>query len=149
MSKLPDTICSAPFFKLELDNAFRFRPCCKFEGGYKVDEKFSFEDAWNSQGRKNLIKDFLDGKKPTQCRECWVEEELNVPSYRSHMLDVIPKSTIEQSLNDENIYPKSLDIKVSNLCNMKCRICGPGASSLIAKEYLKQIMSFLNVKQKY
>jgi len=137
MSKLPDTICSAPFFKLELDNAFRFRPCCKFEGGYKVDEKFSFEDAWNSQGRKNLIKDFLDGKKPTQCRECWVEEELNVPSYRSHMLDVIPKSTIEQSLNDENIYPKSLDIKVSNLCNMKCRICGPGASSLIAKEYLK------------
>ena len=59
MSKLPDTICSAPFFKLELDNAFRFRPCCKFEGGYKVDEKFSFEDAWNSQGRKNLIKDWV------------------------------------------------------------------------------------------
>ncbi len=137
MNKLPDTICSAPFFKLELDNAFRFRPCCKFEGGYEVDEKFSFEDAWNSQGRKNLIKDFLDGKKPKQCRECWVEEELNVPSYRNHMLDVIPKSTIEQSLTDENIHPKSLDIKVSNLCNMKCRICGPGASSLIAKEYLK------------
>ena len=137
MNKLPDTICSAPFFKLELDNAFRFRPCCKFEGGYEVDKKFSFEDAWNSQDRKNLIKDFLDGKKPTQCRECWVEEELNVPSYRNHMLDVIPKSTIEQSLTDENIHPKSLDIKVSNLCNMKCRICGPGASSLIAKEYLK------------
>ena len=137
MSKLPDTICSAPFFKLELNNGFKFRPCCKFEGEYSADKKFSFEDAWNSQDRQNLIKDFLDGKKPTQCRECWVEEELNVGSYRNHMLDVIPKSIIEQSLNGENIYPKSLDIKVSNLCNMKCRICGAAASSLIAKESLK------------
>ena len=137
MSKLPDTICSAPFFKLELDNTFRFRPCCKFEGGYEVDEKFSFEGAWNSQDRKNLMKDFLDGKKPKQCRECWVEEELDTWSYRNHMLDVIPKSIIEQSLDGENIYPKSLDIKVSNLCNMKCRICGPAASSQIAKEFLK------------
>ena len=137
MSKLPDTICAAPFFKLELDNAFRFRPCCKFEGEYKVDKKFSFEDAWNSQDRQNLIKDFLDGKKPKQCRECWVEEELNVGSYRNSMREWIPDSEIEKYLNKEEFYPKILDIKISNLCNMRCRICGPGASSQIAKEFLK------------
>ena len=137
MSKLPDTICSAPFFKLELDNAFRFRPCCKFEGEYKTDKKFSFEEAWNSEGRKKLIKDFLDGKKPTQCRECWVEEELNVGSYRNSMREWIPDSEIEKYLNKEEFYPKILDIKISNLCNMRCRICGPGASSQIAKEFLK------------
>jgi organic radical activating enzyme len=51
---------------------------------------------------------------------------------------------IEQN-SIENLI--SLDIKLGNLCNFKCRICGPDSSSKIAEEQVKHFESTINLKQ--
>ncbi len=34
--------------------------------------------------------------------------------------------------------PRAMDLKLNNVCNLKCRICGPQASSTFLKEYQEQ-----------
>jgi MoaA/NifB/PqqE/SkfB family radical SAM enzyme len=41
---------------------------------------------------------------------------------------------------------KSLDIKLGNLCNFKCRICNAGSSSRIAEEQIKHFGSTFDLK---
>jgi hypothetical protein len=61
-------------------------------------------------------------------------------------------------------HPAYYEIRPSNVCNLQCRMCGPGSSQLIGKEYLKlnlisklppaersdfSIVDFTNLKKLY
>ena len=142
--KYPKTLCTAPWTNFQLDVNGAVRPCCKFEQPNK-ESKYQFpnlkdasiQEIWNSDTYVQLRKDFLDGEKPAECRACWEEEKAGAKSYRQSMdfRSKLPKDYDFANLKPDTPY--SLDLKLSNVCNLKCRICGPVASSLWLKEHME------------
>lgn len=142
--KYPKTLCTAPWTNFQLDVNGAVRPCCKFEQPNKASKyqfpnlkEASIDEIWKSDTFVQLRKDFLAGEKPVECRACWEEESSGAKSYRQSM-DF--RSKIDEDYDFNDIQPEtpfSLDLKLSNVCNLKCRICGPVASSLWLKEYME------------
>ncbi len=108
----------------------RLSPCCEFNGYVKqlnnnktLNEQIV--EYWNND-RLELIREFKSGKYPDGCIECQKNEELSDDSYRIR--------GFKWFKNDSTDYPTSCDIRMSNMCNLKCRMCGTYASSMIQKE---------------
>jgi organic radical activating enzyme len=92
----------------------------------------------NSQAMQTLREDFLAGKKPQTCRRCWNEERAGRTSKRMHTLDRL-KHMIDSNVSwTADAMPLMfLDLKLGNICNLKCRICGSWSSSQFAAEEIK------------
>ena len=85
---------------------------------------------------RKLRQQFIDGEQPETCRKCWNEENSNRTSKRMHTLErlkhVMPVE--EWSIDAKPLM--FLDLKLGNICNLKCRICGSWSSSTFATEEL-------------
>ena len=118
--------------------------CCHTFSSQVANEKKFFGkglsplEAFNSDYIKKVRLDMLDGKTPDACQVCDKFEESNTISHR---LQVNQRFHLYSKLfdytNDDgsvNNPPFYLDIRFGNLCNFKCRMCGPEASSSWYKE---------------
>jgi radical SAM protein with 4Fe4S-binding SPASM domain len=141
-----DTFCALPWINLSTDVNGSLRPCCKFAQPDTTNEyqlpnmkEGSLDILWNDQRFQNLRQAFLDGKKPKECQSCWDEESAGINSFRVQFAKdkKIDTSTMlfEPIVNSG---PRAMDLKLNNVCNLKCRICGPQASSTFLKEYQEQ-----------
>jgi MoaA/NifB/PqqE/SkfB family radical SAM enzyme len=102
-------------------------------------EKFSllsadFRDIQNSDSMRELRQQFLAGKKPQTCRKCWNEERAGRTSKRMHTLDRLKHMLPDQEWTQDAKPLMFLDLKLGNICNLKCRICGSWSSSQFAAE---------------
>jgi sulfatase maturation enzyme AslB (radical SAM superfamily) len=93
-----------------------------------------FTAIQNSNHMQELRTEFLLGQRPDTCRKCWNEEDAGRTSKRMHTLD-----RLKHSLKDDNWSRDAkplmfLDLKLGNICNLKCRICGSWSSSQFAGE---------------
>lgn len=138
--KLPKHLCPIPWISLEVETLGTFAPCCQYEFSAKIKGKDgkpmnmlqgdSIQQAFMSDDMKNLRQSFLNGEKPSGCHTCWVEE--SVPGRKSKRLNSYAK--FRPILKDidwhgENHKIRYLDLKLGNICNLKCRICGAWSSS--------------------
>lgn len=136
---LPNSICMLPWISLEITPMGTFRPCCIYREdipNMSVHQGHSIHDAQHSEYMQDLRKQFLEGKKPNGCQSCW-QEEL-IPSRISKRKSTFIKCKdikIEYTENDVTI--NFLDIKLGNICNLKCRICGSWSSSKWAQEEIE------------
>lgn len=74
----------------------------------------------------NKMRTLLDqGVELTECESCWVQERDNIKSRREY------KNNFYKTDKD-NITIKKLDLRISNKCNLQCKMCVPGASDQIA-----------------
>lgn len=151
---LPETFCFSPWAHLEISSQGEFRPCCVYKESIKDSngrvfniETDDIQTVYHSQYLSNLRQQFLEGKKPNGCSNCWYKEQYAGDSNRrwftTHLGLIGQTLTIEQE-SIKNLV--SLDIKLGNLCNFKCRICDPISSSKIADEYSKHFNTPLDVK---
>jgi pyruvate-formate lyase-activating enzyme len=85
---------------------------------------------------RNLRAQFLAGEKPQTCRKCWNEERAGRASKRIHTLDRLKHMLPDQEWTQDAKPLMFLDLKLGNICNLKCRICGPWSSSQFATEEL-------------
>lgn len=122
-------------------------PCCVADSDLPVttlkkDE--SILQMMNSENFKRLRKDMLSDKPSPECKRCYDLELLGTWTMRqSHnkrrgfeYIDLISQTNDDGSIDEFQM--KYMDIRFSNLCNMKCRSCGPGCSSQWAEEYVKK-----------
>jgi MoaA/NifB/PqqE/SkfB family radical SAM enzyme len=99
-----------------------------------------FTAIQNSTSMQNLRQQFIDGRQPQTCRKCWREERSGRTSKRMHTLD-----RLKHMLADETEWTTAakplmfLDLKLGNICNLKCRICGSWSSSTFATEELANL----------
>jgi MoaA/NifB/PqqE/SkfB family radical SAM enzyme len=98
------------------------------------NEKFSlmtadFQDIQNSDHMRTLREQFLAGEKPQTCRRCWMEERAGRTSKRMHTLDRMKHMGISSDWTADAKPLMFLDLKLGNICNLKCRICGSWSSS--------------------
>lgn len=140
---LPDTICPLPWLNLSTDVNGSSRPCCKFaqpspDSAYQLTNlrDGDLEEVWNGPAMRRLRQDFRAGVRPGECASCWNEEAAGVPSFRQTYRSDRGIHTEPDYASDTPAHPAALDLKLTNACNLKCRICGPVASSLWLREEL-------------
>jgi MoaA/NifB/PqqE/SkfB family radical SAM enzyme len=141
-----DQFCVLPWVSLETSPIGTVRPCCLADNEL-VDElgnKFnlataSFSEIQNSQDMQQLRQEFLIGKRPSTCRKCWNEESAGRTSKRMHTLDRLKHMILDEEWTPAARPLMFLDLKLGNICNLKCRICGSWSSSTFATEELQAL----------
>jgi MoaA/NifB/PqqE/SkfB family radical SAM enzyme len=128
------TFCMHPFTGLATREDGAVKVCCRSQPVGWIQEQ-SIEDIWNGNAMREVRRQVLCGERPEVCKPCFDLEDQGVESLRQrHINGVIPEARI-------NLYPNALDnlcedytmpfefptmeIKLNNLCNLKCRMCNP------------------------
>ena len=138
-----DTFCILPWMHLATNSSGNLRVCCNSTPGKNLIRKddgspyklYSDDllEAWNSPVYKKIRQEFLNGKKPDMCQRCFREEEVGIESARQFV-----NSKWKEDLQYDNNAPfniKYIDLRLGNLCNLKCRMCNPFASNQWIKEW--------------
>lgn len=135
------TFCVLPWISLEASPIGTVRPCCLADNELVDNQgnKFnlvsaSFKDIQISNDMTKLRQQFLAGQQPQTCRKCWMEERAGRTSKRMHTLDRLKHIVGSQSWTEDAKPLMFLDLKLGNICNLKCRICGSWSSSQFATE---------------
>jgi len=139
-SKVSDTYCVLPFNHMNFHPNGNVSVCCVSQmyppdSGFYKDEHNdmlnlkdqTINDMWNSASLQIIRKEMLEGKKPACCSGCY---------------DIEANGGISRRLNENKRWknitkPKVefLDLRVSNLCNLKCLMCYPDSSSALMSDY--------------
>jgi len=136
-----DKFCVLPWISLEASPIGTVRPCCLADDEILDNQGNKFELATanfaaiqNSRHMQKLRSEFLAGRRPETCRKCWNEEDVGRTSKRMHTLDRLKHSLNEIEWSSDSKPLMFLDLKLGNICNLKCRICGSWSSSQFAAE---------------
>ena len=119
-------------------------PCCVADSTKpvsKINKGESIIQMMNSTDYKKMRLDMLEDKPVEACRRCYDLELMGTWTMRqSHnkrrgleYIDLI-KDTTQPDGSLSEFKMKYMDIRFSNMCNMKCRSCGPACSSQWAQE---------------
>lgn len=142
-----EVFCMAPWIQLHAQTNGKVAPCCmsSIHGGNELGDlraNPNLADAWNSDNMKQLRMNMLEGKKSSICTHCYDYEKVGKFSERNqynrdykryiHRIDATLKDGTLKELNVPLI-----DIRFSNKCNYKCRICDSVYSSLWYEEEMK------------
>lgn len=113
-------------------------PCC--QAPWQEEQAFgnmnsqTLSQVWTGDKINTFRKSMLYGKVDERCQGCFKKEKAGFTSLRQitnkNYADKIP--IVQQSAqNSENwtAPPVYFDIRFSNVCNLKCRMCGPWSSS--------------------
>jgi len=139
---MSDKICILPWISIETSPIGTARPCCLAKDeipGYNL-KQHTLEEIYHSEYMQNLRRDFLAGNKPETCQRCWDEEAAGRTSKR--MNSKIRLKEHVDAIDFNNTDPNQLwfiDLKLGNICNLKCRICGSWSSSKWAKEEIDYV----------
>jgi MoaA/NifB/PqqE/SkfB family radical SAM enzyme len=142
-----ETFCFYPFLELSTNPGGHLKPCCYYKTPlYHADKKVisifngdTFDTAWNSQDLVNLRKNLHQGKMPSSCSICERDGSASmrarsVHEYKNNMDTLsLVHSTISNNYTATHT-PTILELKPSNLCNLKCVMCNSYDSSQVAKE---------------
>ena len=137
--KLPNTICMLPWISIETSPMGTARPCCLARENIDgIDFRtHTIEDAYKSEYMQKMRQQMRAGEKPATCKLCWDEEAAGRTSKRMHsrtrLKDLYTQIDWENDTPDQLWF---LDLKLGNICNLKCRICGSWSSSKWAAEEL-------------
>ena len=141
-----DKFCVLPWISIEASPIGTVRPCCLADdeildnNGNKFElSTANFADIQNSNHMRGLREQFLAGQKPQTCRKCWNEERGGRTSKRMHTLDRLKHSIADTEWTADAKPLMFLDLKLGNICNLKCRICGSWSSSQFATEEINQL----------
>ena len=126
----------------------RVMPCCIADSDMPTSEIRNDESIiqmMNSEKYNDLRSKMMKDEAVPECKRCYDLETMGEWTMRqSHNrrrgLDYV--DYISDVTNDDGslkeFQMKYMDIRFSNICNMKCRSCGPSCSSLWSQEFLEQ-----------
>ena len=133
----PEHFCILPWINQEARTNGEVGVCCVMQEtvpDMNLADGATLKDAWDSKWLADLKEDFLAGEKPKACYNCWNEEDAGIDSKRLREL-----RKFAHHVDDlEHAKPKSMDLKLGNICNTKCRICTGFASSQWVPEEIER-----------
>lgn len=136
-----------PWISIETSPIGTARPCClaideinQADGTKYSLKENTLEEIYHSDYMQNLRQEFLNGTKPRTCQRCWDEEAAGRTSKRINSR--VRLKEYYDAIDWNNLNPDQLwfiDLKLGNICNLKCRICGSWSSSKWAKEEIDYV----------
>ena len=139
-----DAFCVLPWIHMHPWPDGRVFTCCLSEHDQPIGDlnEQTLEEVYNSETMKKFRLEMLAGKKISNCNRCYEQEGYGHETLRirsneefmqdhelwSHKKDIV-KSTREDGTVDGGVNMTYVDMRFSNICNMRCRTCGPDLSS--------------------
>lgn len=113
------------------------QPCCMSPFGTSLgnlNEK-SLDEIWNGNAMKKARRRLLKDMPLSTCEGCYEKERSSNWSLRKasiikyhNSVKLYLKNTLEDGTSNDS-KPTYWDIRFSNICNMRCRMCGHFSSS--------------------
>ena len=119
-----------PFTGLATREDGAVKICCR-SAPIGFIQNSTLEEIWNNDTIRLVRNQVLNGGRPEVCKPCFDLEDQGVESLRQrHINGVIPEARINLYPNTplQEIMPfefPTIEIKLNNLCNLKCRMCNP------------------------
>lgn len=137
------TFCVLPWMHLATNASGNLRVCCNStpsknfitrpDGSpYKL-YRDDLTEAWNSKVYTTIRQQMIDGEQPDMCQRCFREEAVGLKSARQAWNQKWQQDR-EYTL-DAPFEIKYVDLRLGNLCNLKCRMCNPYASNQWVQEW--------------
>lgn len=134
MDKMSKTFCMHPFTGLATRQDGAIQACCRSHPVGWI-QKETLEEIWNNESMREIRRQVLNGERPAACEPCFNLEDQGVESLRQrHINGVIPEARINlypdalSKLGEDYTMPfeiPTMELKLNNLCNLKCRMCHP------------------------
>lgn len=156
---MSNTLCPLPWIHYATRNNGNLRVCChanvsSTQGTLKSDEgipltttNVPIKESRNAKALKQIRKTMLEGAWPKDCSRCQKEESNNLTSRRQMETEkwsaLFNKEAAEAWTNEDgSISPDevplvSYDLRFGNVCNLRCRMCGPTDSNSWYSDYVK------------
>ena len=101
-------------------------------------------DIMNNDNHKAARVQMMNNERPAACSRCFTEEDRGLPSRRTFELTHFPKFSINEAsaITDATGHMSTIslgypELRLGTTCNVKCRTCNAGSSSLWQPEFLK------------
>lgn len=148
-----DKLCVLPFTHLATHPNGNVSLCCvsdhvkcashaQTNGQILSLNRNTVDEVFNSDLFKKTRLEMLAGKEPYPCRRCYDEERKGIKSKRLKENEEYLKTSediIARTKDDGTLVPEFtfIELRLGNICNLKCRTCNPVSSSKWVAEYKK------------
>lgn len=171
---MSNTFCPLPWIHIATRPNGDVRVCCtaNASGAGDIDNKeiglvknngitmnlrdHTIEEIWNSDQMKTTRLQMLNNIIPNSCKKCFEEETKGIKSKRYWETEVWKDrlnldSIVSQTASDGSL-PVNIpyfDLRLGNMCNLKCIMCSPHDSSSWIKDWKLQYPKYkvLDLKQ--
>ena len=148
IKKYPPNICLAPFAYLTFDPNKNVSPCPALGGSVWKFPEQTMKQIWENENVVEFRNKMLNNERHDVCARCWEEEEIGFTSQRTRLWDmcadpdgtatnILESGRTPQDVLEPATYlkgPMQLAIKISNVCNLRCRSCNSRDSITLAVE---------------
>ena len=163
------TFCPLPWIHLATRPNGDVRVCCtaNASGAGKEDNKtaglvkkdgvamnlrdHTIEEVWNSEHMRRTRLQMLNDEIPESCRKCFYEESKGIVSKRQWETEVwnqrLDIDSIVAQTDEQGNVPVNIpyfDLRLGNVCNLKCVMCSPHDSSSWIKEWKLMYPKYTN-----
>ena len=164
-----NTFCPLPWIHLATRPNGDVRVCCtaNASGAGLIDVKdaglvtgmnlktHTVAEVWNSGFMRNVRLQMLDNKIPSSCTKCFQEESEGIKSKRNWETmvwqDRLDIDSIVSQTEEDGSLPVNIpyfDLRLGNMCQLKCVMCSPHDSSSWIKEWKIQYPKYKTVELK-
>lgn len=139
--------CIYPWLHMYVGPSGSVGPCCG-ANGYSKDttlgstHNHSLKEIWNDQPMRDLRLRMINNQPSDGCKRCYEQESAGFFSMRNsankhhgHHINRVDTTKPDGSVDDFSMV--YWDVRFSNLCNLRCRSCGPEFSSSWYQDQLK------------
>ena len=128
--------CYAPFYNVYLRGSTSESRVCCMAKGYHTIQNNSLPETFNNPLAQEIREYMLRDEYHPTCHECKKREDLGLDNDRD-MYDVWYRDSSVDLPEPAVTMPEPYwaDLRPSNLCNLKCRMCYPDNSTEVAREY--------------
>jgi len=139
-----DTFCMLPWMHMHAFPDGRVYPCCLAEYFHPVGDlrKNTMREVWNQPKYKAMRINMLADRPCVECTKCYEQERHGAFSMRNdanrnygHMIKEVNQTQADGTHDEFKI--RYWDVRFSNLCNFRCRSCGPIFSSNWYNDHVK------------
>jgi len=128
--------CVAPFVNLSTTNNGKVKLCCQSKTLDKLHvNQHNLDEIWQGEAYNRIRDQFLNNEWPKECITCKNNEDKNIPSRRNfenqRWVQIEKKPYPTQAVD----FPWAVDLRLGNLCNLKCIMCTPDNSNTWYDEY--------------
>lgn len=149
-----EIFCVAPWMALDIRQDGEVKPCCVSEYTYGDIKEKSLWEIWNDEPIKKLRENMINEIPTESCQVCYNNQAAGKSSLRQDFINNLfgYHKKIVYNTNDDFSVDKPgfiwWDLKLSNKCNFKCRMCSWTSSSSFELEQNGTISGRWNASEK-
>lgn len=134
---MQSNFCILPFTHLSTRVDGNIAPCCRSMDTVGNIKDNTLQEVWNNDAMQKLRQQFINNERPNGCWPCWELEDQGSTSMRQSM-NKSREAMIPSAIKTDMPFEiPVLELKLSNLCNFRCRTCKPDLSTTWAKDWDK------------